>query len=213
MLASAFIAFALAASVLAIPTLFEARQNNPCAGFASGSTDTPGYNFTLHAVPVGASANDTGELLVFGYGPEGGSSPAAGLLALTTEASWGQNQWPFSSMQNGSVYPQPGPQEQGLYAYSNGANAGQEVIFVDTTAQEDIFTLTSVGAGSFCAALVDDVVALAVNGDTNSFSLCNATSNWVEGQVNVVYSPVANNTDYIYDTCSPVRVELISYYG
>lgn len=56
-------------------------------------------------------------------------------------------------MQNGSVYPQPGPQEQGLYAYSNGANAGQEVIFVDTTAQEDIFTLTSVGAGSFCAAV------------------------------------------------------------
>lgn len=165
MFASAVLSLAFAASALAVPAL-QARQSGPCAGFGAGSTATPTYNFTLTAVPSGAGANATGTPLVLGWGPAG-DSPAASEWVLSvsevvsseyasytdmthcqTEASWGENEWPYITLQDGALLPQPGTDEHGLGAYNFGTDTGDEVLF--TIIGEEASPST---AEIFCAAV------------------------------------------------------------
>ncbi|KAF9815144.1 hypothetical protein IEO21_04762 [Rhodonia placenta] len=211
MFASAVLSLAFAASALAVPAL-QARQSGPCAGFGAGSTATPTYNFTLTAVPSGAGANATGTPLVLGWGPAG-DSPAASEWVLSTEASWGENEWPYITLQDGALLPQPGTDEHGLGAYNFGTDTGDEVLFTIIGEEASPSTLNAVMLMCEVQLVSGSYVELAVNGDAGNFALCNATTTWVSNQVNLVYAPNADSGDYTYETCTPVRVELIPYDG
>jgi len=199
----------LAAGALSMPTLSGRQTGASCAGLGSGATDTISYNFTFAAYNLDTpNANSTGAPLVLGWGP-GGDDPAASAWALSTYASWGSNEWPYISLEGGSLFPEPGPDEDGLGAYNFATTAGDEVIFYVTEHESAPET-----ADIWCAVpdSETDYSILAVNGDTSNFSLCDATTTWISGtQVNLVYSPAENNTDYVYDTCTPVRVQLVPY--
>ncbi|PCH34750.1 hypothetical protein WOLCODRAFT_139557 [Wolfiporia cocos MD-104 SS10] len=197
---------ALVASATAVPVLQGRQTGASCAGFSEASTDTTVYNFTLAAYNLTLpNANATGAPLVLGYGPPGDSA-AASEWAISTYASWGVNDWPYFTLQSGALYPQPGPNENGLGAYDFQVQPGSEVAFF-VTVQES----SPSPAEIYCA--VDNSTeysVLAVNNDADNFSLCVATADWTDSpQYNIVYQPEANATQYTYNTCYPVRVQLI----
>ncbi|KZT01896.1 uncharacterized protein LAESUDRAFT_815652 [Laetiporus sulphureus 93-53] len=195
----------LAGSSLALPTL-QSRWNTSasCVGLPDGSTASPSYNFTLAAYNLTQSnANDTGVPLVLAWGPPG-TSPAASEWVISTYESWGSNQWPYFTLTDGGLYPQPSSSENGLGAYDFAVNEGDEVHFIVTIAESNPTV-----AEIYCAAdESEDYAVLAVNNDADNFSLCLAGT-----QNNLVYAPSTNNTLYTYDSCYPVRVYLLPYEG
>lgn len=206
------LALPLAASALAMPNprLPPRQDGSPCAGFGENSTDSPSYNFTLAAYnSTGSNANSTGAPLVLAWGPPGDSA-AASAWVFSTYASWGSDEWPYNVLEQGALLPQPGPSEDGLGAYNLFApTAGEEVIWFVTTEEEDPSTQQI-----FCAVneTSSEYDVLAVNGSAGNFSLCAATTDWVTGsQFNLVYAPASNGSSYVYETCYPVRVQLIPY--
>lgn len=75
----------LAASAFANP--LPRQTSGACTGLSSGSTDTPGYNFTLTALNTTLpNSNTTGAPLVLGWGIAG-SSPAASDWAISVSLS------------------------------------------------------------------------------------------------------------------------------
>ncbi|KAH9921904.1 uncharacterized protein B0H18DRAFT_1121199 [Fomitopsis serialis] len=195
-----------AASVSAIPALNTRQTGASCAGFGSGSTDTPTYNFTLTAYNTTLpNTNSSGAPLVLGWGPPG-TSPEASYWAISTYAEWHSNDWPYFSLEGGAIYPNPGPDEQGLGAYDYDIASGAEVGFLvlPTEPGRDVPKI-------YCAALRNGDVLLAVNNDADSFSLCQSVPNTSNV---LVYQANSNNSDYYdYSTCYGVDVFVIPYDG
>ncbi|KZT67945.1 hypothetical protein DAEQUDRAFT_728460 [Daedalea quercina L-15889] len=205
---SAIIA-SLATSVWAIPALNTRQTGASCAGFGSGSTDSPGYNFTLTAHNTTLpNTNSTGVPLILGWGPPGQTSTEASIWAISTYAEWHSNEWPSFSLSSGALYPNPGPDEQGLGAYdydiAPGAEVGFYVLPADPGRQNPEI---------YCAALRDDDVMLAVNNDADSFSLCQAVPDPYPSNVLVYTADASNSAVYDYNTCYAVQVHLIPSYG
>ncbi|KAI0727661.1 hypothetical protein C8Q72DRAFT_838703 [Fomitopsis betulina] len=203
-LASLFAFFAITTS--ATPTLRVRQQGASCVGLADGSTDSPSYNFTLAAVNTTLpNANSTGAPLVLGWGPPG-TSPAASAWAISTYAAWHSNEWPYFTLSDGALYPIPGPEEHGLGAYDHEVASGDEVSFWVTTQQSD-----AAPDPIYCAAANDDpeYAVLAVNNDTEHFSLCDSTISCPNTVL--VYEAADGNSNYGYSTCYPVQVNIIPY--
>ncbi|KAH9929165.1 uncharacterized protein B0H18DRAFT_997865 [Fomitopsis serialis] len=105
-----------------------------CAGLPQGSLGSLSYNFTLSA--YSPNANPTGVPLVLALGPPGTSAAASEWVIATAETA-GSDNWPYWTMVNGVLTPQPGPNEQGLGAYAVAVDQGDEVIFTVTTVESN----------------------------------------------------------------------------
>ncbi|KAH9921909.1 uncharacterized protein B0H18DRAFT_1019793 [Fomitopsis serialis] len=192
MFAFGAIATLFTASVSAIPALNTRQTGASCAGFGSGSTDTPTYNFTLTAHNTTLpNTNSTGAPLVLGWGPPGTSSEAS-YWAISTYAEWHSNQWPYFSLE--------------AYDYDIASGAEVGFIVLPTDPGRDVPKI-------YCAALRDDYVMLAVNNDADSFSLCQAVPDPRPNNVLVYQANADNSQTYDYSTCYGVDVYLIPYYG
>ncbi|KAI0933310.1 hypothetical protein AcV7_004817 [Taiwanofungus camphoratus] len=195
----------LAASSSAMPTL-STHQSGPCTGLGQDAYDTAS-DFTLTAYNLTLpNANTTGAPLVLGSGPAGTSGQAS-VAVLVTYASYSRNDWPGPNMTLASGALTPAP-EGGLVASNTNVTAGDAVSFIVTDPQ-----FSSPGPQIYCAVPQTDEsdlewVALAVNGDTQDFSLCTTVDG--SAQDNVIYhATVDNGGQYDYDSCYSIRVQLV----
>ncbi|CCL98470.1 uncharacterized protein FIBRA_00468 [Fibroporia radiculosa] len=204
MITATFLSILLADVAVSMPSMNVRQTGASCAGLGSDATDTTSYNFTLAAYNTTNSGGVTTPL-VLAWGPPG-DSPAASEWVFSTYESWGSNQWPYNTLQSGAVFPQAGSDEEGLGAFSAPVAAGDELVFVVTE-----YESSPDAAQIYCAVpeVATNSVLLAVNGDTNSFSLCTATTTWISGsQVTLVYEASEDSDEYIYDTCYAVKVAI-----
>ncbi|EJF56934.1 hypothetical protein DICSQDRAFT_112382 [Dichomitus squalens LYAD-421 SS1] len=197
------LAFGLLTAVLAaVASALPAAKRAPgawCNGLGGGAFDSLS-NFTLAAYnATGINTNTTGAPLVLG---SAGAISGAELKDLATFASFPFNQYPSIALSEGRLLPTgPGttPTAQ------NGVTAGSEVVFLASNSAQP-----SQGAQIWCAVADIDPAGhgtghpfLAVNSDTDSFSLCPINS-----RVSVVYNATTGR-GYDLDACYPVKLQLI----
>ncbi|TFY52989.1 hypothetical protein EVJ58_g9700 [Rhodofomes roseus] len=191
MFVSATLPAALVAGVLASPAAaaLSARQD-PCTALGAGASSSLTYTFQLEV--ANASATD---------------SAASGTLALMNGSSDGlwwlkeiqQNSTgTFSgwTLQSGALIPTPSSNDSGLVGSDMPVPLGSIIQFAVTNNGS-----ANAGAGQTPYCAVSDAggqAALAVNGDANSFAVCQAPSlDWV-----LVYAASSdNNGTYTFDTC------------
>ncbi|KAH9895827.1 hypothetical protein C8Q73DRAFT_453470 [Cubamyces lactineus] len=195
---------ALAVALTATSTMaMPAKRAEPgpwCNGLGAGAFDEV-PSFTLAAYnATGPNANSTGAPLVLGTA---GAIDGAEFWHFITEASWPYaNTYTSISLVNGTLIPNG---EGTTPAQATTVDAGNSLEFVARNSAEP-----SKGAQIYCAVADTDPAGhgtghpfLAVNGDTDSFSLCQSTFE------NVVWYKAAPNRGYDYDSCYPVKVQLI----
>ncbi|KZT66891.1 hypothetical protein DAEQUDRAFT_739664 [Daedalea quercina L-15889] len=202
MFASAFFSLTLAASFFAVPAALTARQD-PSQGCQSvvGGLNTLAYDFTLSVVdPSASGANATGPTMYLVETPEGEGvwwlqrvvDPSTPIDFL----SW--------KLFKSSLIPNPSSSSVGL--------AGSD--FAVPTGSIVEFSVTNNGSGNASAGRTPYCVMtdsegdaiLAVNGDTQSFAVCETPS---EAQV-LVYTPTSDNDGaYDYSTCTSQKVQLV----
>ncbi|KAH9939753.1 uncharacterized protein BXZ73DRAFT_75924 [Epithele typhae] len=200
------VALAAAASVAGLPTFADKRATASatlapsCDGLGWGAFDTQA-NFTVAALFVDSSknTNTTGLPLVLG---QAGATSGASFKVFSTLASYPFDQYPSISMEAGRLIP-TGP--------NVAPAAGMSVL---PAAQVSFISSNSVdptkGAQIYCGVASTDPAGgstghpqLAVNGDTDNFSLC-----LVGTQNNVVYKH-ASGQQYNDSSCEPVRLQMI----
>ncbi|KZT66899.1 hypothetical protein DAEQUDRAFT_767579 [Daedalea quercina L-15889] len=188
-------------------TLFDRQIEIPasCAGLPQGSSGSLSYNFTLSAYNVdGSNADSTGVPLALALGPAGTSGEASEWV-IATEATAGSDGWPYWTMVNGVLTPQPGPSEQGLAAYANSIDQGDQVSFTITVAESNPNP-----ADIYCGADESyEYLVLSVNNNPDGFSLCTATEDYNANQVVVVYEAESDNSAYTYDTCYAIHIYIV----
>ncbi|KAI0727663.1 hypothetical protein C8Q72DRAFT_781241 [Fomitopsis betulina] len=171
-----------------------------CADLPYGSFGSPSYNFTLSAT----TADGTSTPLVFALGPPG-TSPAASEWVIAVSDAPDSTDWPYYSMAQGYLRPQPGPNEQGLAAYGNPVDQG-DVLSFTVTVQESSPTEAEI----YCDANESQQYReLSVNNNIDGFSLCTTQDYYYSDEVVLVYEAQASNSDYLYDTCEAVTVYLV----
>jgi len=177
-----------------------------CAGLPQGSLGSLSYNFTLSAYSLDQpNASPTGVPLVLALGPPGTSAAASEWVIATAETATGSDTWPYWTMVNGVLTPQPGPNEQGLGAYAVAVDQGDVVIFTVTIAEPNPNP-----ADIYCGAdESDEYLVLSVNNHPDGFSLCTATDDYSQNVV--VYEAEPSNSAYTYDTCYAVLINIIPY--
>ncbi|KAI0643247.1 hypothetical protein C8Q79DRAFT_1002500 [Trametes meyenii] len=174
-------------------------QHGPwCDGLGGGAFDGV-HNFTLAAWNTSLpNANNTGAPLVLATA---GAIPGAELRQLATYASFPFDDYPTFSLVNGTLIPQGGSTPAQATIVQDGSSLG----FLQTVSAEP-----TKGSQIYCAVADLDPAGhgtghpfLAVNGDTDSFSLCQT------GAQNVVfYKPAAEGRED-FASCYPVKVQLI----
>ncbi|KAI8995225.1 hypothetical protein BD414DRAFT_513051 [Trametes punicea] len=171
-----------------------------CDGLGGGAFDEA-TGFTLAAWnTTGTNTNSTGAPLIVA---SAGSIDGADFWQVATWASYPYGvQYPSISLVNGTLVIE-GP--NATPAQASAVGEGDSLAFVSRDTANP-----SQGAQIYCAVADIDPAGsgtghpfLAVNGDTDSFSLCQSTFENV-----VYYKPLADH-GYDYDSCYPVRVQLI----
>ncbi|EKM51294.1 uncharacterized protein PHACADRAFT_263332 [Phanerochaete carnosa HHB-10118-sp] len=193
-----FISLAVAA-VSAAPAALSARQSTvgpQCAGLGPGVFDVA-YNFTLTAWNATISTNDTGVPLVLG---QAGAVDGAEFKVFSTWASYPFNDFPLLTLLHGGLF---GNGTYGNVAQASQVEAGDPPSFIippqNPTPQ------------IYCGVADTDPAhggypQLAVDGDTDSFSLCPTSGS----QVNIIYKSTPNNYgQYIYDECYDVKLLML----
>ncbi|KAH9840794.1 uncharacterized protein C8Q71DRAFT_423582 [Rhodofomes roseus] len=207
MLALAWSAALLAASAPVMASILGRQPEIPasCAGLPQGSLGSLSYNFTLSAYNLDKpNANSTGVPLVLALGPPG-TSAAASEWVIATQKTAGSDDWPYWTMVNGVLTPQPGPNEQGLGAYASTVDQGDVPAFIVTIAESDPNP-----ADIYCGAdESDEYLVLSVNNNPDGFSLCTATDDYDQNVV--VYEAEQSNSAYSYDTCYAVHIYIVPY--
>jgi len=207
MVSLALLTLALGSVSYARPTTVEHSTASWCSGLGGGAFDSA-QNFTLAAYNTSsANANATGVPLVLG---QNGSGEGAESKVLSTYATYPYNDFPNLSLLNGALIPNP-----------NSENAGMHSTDVDVSSGDlPAFLVSSKGAipapaQVYCAVADTDpdngrqYPLLAVNGETDQFSLCMSSSS-SSAQSNVVYQPTSDNSGaYSYDSCQPVVLHLV----
>ncbi|PIL34285.1 hypothetical protein GSI_03060 [Ganoderma sinense ZZ0214-1] len=198
MLAFSLLAVTFAAVASALPAA--KRALGPwCDNLGGGAFDNVA-NFTVAAYnTTGTNTNTTGAPLVLG---QAGAIDGASFKVFSTFATFPYNQYPFIELVDGRLIPSgPGTSPTAI----NGVTAGSEVTFVASNSVDP-----TKSAQIWCAVADTDPAGhgtghpyLALHGDTDSFSLCQYLS-----QNNVVYKAAAGN-GYDFDTCYPVKLQLI----
>ncbi|KAI0329498.1 hypothetical protein GY45DRAFT_1346536 [Cubamyces sp. BRFM 1775] len=166
-----------------------------CDGFTSGAFDSAS-SFTLAAYnSTGPNSNMTGAPLVLGTA---GTTKNAQFWHFITEASWPNDiSYPTVSLVNGTLIPNGADGAKPAQAASVDSGNSLE-FFSSATANPDA------GAQIYCGVrAAAGFSLLAVNGDTGSFSLCQATNQ------NVVFYKAAPNMGYDYDSCYPVVLQML----
>ena len=143
------------------------------------------------------------------------------LTYIQTYAAWGSDEWPYFVLNSGNLLPQPGPSEQNLGAYDRAIDAGGEVGFIVTVASQgrqdpqiycaevsipDARLLLCVQP--YASQARDDQVLLALNGDADSFSICEASIPWHSTPNEILVWKADANHGSVYDesTCYGVQV-------
>ncbi|KAH9917768.1 uncharacterized protein B0H18DRAFT_883420 [Fomitopsis serialis] len=186
---------ALAASALAMPAVLNARQD-PCTALGVGPTSSLDYNFKLTVINPSVT-NDptyTGAPLALVSGDSNG------LWWLKT-ASGDFSGW---TLEKGALIPTPSSPDTGLVGSDMPVSAGSIVEFAVTNNGS-----ANAGAGQTPYCAVSDAggnATLTVNGDGNSFSVCQTPSlAWV-----LVYSASSDNGGaYTYESCTKQPVHLV----
>ncbi|CCM00191.1 uncharacterized protein FIBRA_02219 [Fibroporia radiculosa] len=195
----------LAATSFAAPALQGRHSMDPCAGLGNYTYSTAS-GFSLAALYTDATnANRTGVPLVLGDTADSSTSNAI----LATLASAPAYTWPGPEMSlvDGALYPVSSDPD--VSASGSAVTAGGELRFTITQPLSDPID----GAEIYCVQSFGSpagfqLPVLAVNGDTGSFSLC-ATNEDDTSQVNVVYQAAPRDSNYKYDTCLPVRLQVV----
>lgn len=199
MLALSLLTVAFAAVASAFPAAKRSAPGSWCNNLGGGAFDNVA-NFTVAAYnTTGTNTNTTGAPLVLG---QAGAIDGASFKVFSTYATYPYNQYPSIALVDGRLLP-TGPHTSPTAI--NGVTAGYEILFV---ASNEVNPSTS--AQIWCAVADTDPAGhgtghpfLAVNGDTDSFSLCmHGTQN------NVVYKAATGNS-YDFNTCYPVKLQLI----
>ncbi|KAI0919757.1 hypothetical protein AcW1_003076 [Taiwanofungus camphoratus] len=201
----ALLSLALASCSFALPTL-KARAGPSCAGIGGGAFDVA-HNFTLYAYnSTTSNTNSTGVPLVVG---QAGSTENEESKVLSTYASYPYNDWPNFSLVNGALIPNSGSSSSAAAADSN-VTAGNEPGFIVADPEN-----LPQAAEIYCGVADTDpnqgsrYPLLAVNGNTDSFSLCMSGSG-ARAQNNVVYLPSSDNSGvYDYSSCYPVHLHMV----
>ncbi|EED78540.1 predicted protein [Postia placenta Mad-698-R] len=187
---------ALAVAANALPALSTCQ--NPCNVLGAGSSSSLSYNFTLAALDVNSIDNSTGTALALTTGPPGTSGEASTWWLSTGSGS----EFPTFSLSSGILRPNPDAAESQLITHDMSVLSGEAVEFMVMQASSRV-----TNAVNYCAVSdADNIATIALNGDANSFSLCEMT-----GSVYMlVYKvSVTNDGSYEYDTCVPKRVQAI----
>ncbi|TFY50720.1 hypothetical protein EVJ58_g10920 [Rhodofomes roseus] len=197
MFASAVISIALAAGALAVPAALSARQD-PCNALGAGSSSSLTYNFQLEVVDPSAQDSATGAVLAL---VDSESDGLWWLKEIHQNATGDFNGW---QLNGGALIPQLSSTTQGLVGSDMPVGAGSIVEFAVTNNGS-----ANAGAGQtpYCAVSdADGDATIAVNGDANSFSVCQTPSlAWV-----LVYSASGDNDGaYAYDTCTAQKVHAV----
>ncbi|TCD71103.1 hypothetical protein EIP91_000197 [Steccherinum ochraceum] len=171
---------------------------NACDGFGAGAFDTA-YNFTLSA--FNSTLDLKGEQLVLG---QAGAIDGASFAVLSTFKSYHYDDFPSLSLLQGGLKPD-GDRPGSAGEVADGTEPGF-IIEDNPPAPAPIYcglaSTSAHGGGT-------GNPQLAVNHDADSFSLCR-TGTEATAQVNVVYKPTPDNFDkYIYDSCYPVKLEMV----
>ncbi|KAI1788575.1 hypothetical protein LXA43DRAFT_894395 [Ganoderma leucocontextum] len=199
MLAFSLLTAAFAAVASALPAAKRAAPGPWCDNLGGGAFDSVA-NFTVAAFnATGTNTDTTGAPLVLG---QAGAVDGASFKVFSTFATFPFNQYPSIALVDGRLIPSgPGTTPTAV----NGVTAGSEVIFVASNSVDP-----SQSAQIWCAVADTDPAGhgtghpfLAVNSDTDSFSLCMQGS-----QNNVVYQAAAGGS-YDFDSCYPVKLQLI----
>ncbi|KAI9058911.1 hypothetical protein FKP32DRAFT_1596783 [Trametes sanguinea] len=191
------VAITAAASTMAHP-MARASSNPACDGLGAGAFDTAS-SFTIGAINTTLpNANITGAPIVVN---SAGATKDASFWHLGTWAQYPSPlQYTSISLVNGT-----------LIIDGDGATPAQATT-VDAGNSLEWFSrstaVPSEGAQIYCAVSPpgnQGSPILAVNGDTDSFSLCQTSFE------NVVYYKAAPDRGYDFDSCYPVKLQLIFF--
>jgi len=203
MFKSLIVSALLATATFAMPAAKRQEPGPWCNGLGGGAFDVAS-GFTLAAYNTTTpNANTTGAPLVFG---QAGAVDGAEFEVLSTYASFPYDDFPTLSLSEGKLLP------QGAESFSadSSVTAGQALSWVITSLD------TPAPAQIYCAVASTSAHGggtgfpqLAVNGDTNSFSLC-VTGDYPLAQWNVIYKANdAQFSGYDFSSCYPVVLQLI----
>ncbi|EPT02265.1 hypothetical protein FOMPIDRAFT_1118452 [Fomitopsis schrenkii] len=198
---TALLPIVLAAGSLAMPAVMSARQDS-CTALGAGASSSLTYNFQLEGVDPSASNNATGAVLAL---VNDDSNDGFWFLKNATGDFSG---W---KLNNGALIPSPSSNNGGLVGSEMTVPVGSIVEFAVTNNGS---ANASAGQTPYCAVVINLNVrsdagghaTLAVNGDANSFSVCQTPSlAWV-----LVYSAsIDNNGAYTYSSCAKQNVHLV----
>ncbi|CDO75929.1 hypothetical protein BN946_scf184873.g18 [Trametes cinnabarina] len=201
MLSFSVIAIALAAatSTMAHPAAKLSARTTPgpwCDGLGAGAFDTAS-GFTIAALnTTGANSNSTGAPIVVN------SAGSFSDITVWQLGTWAQYQYPLEytsiALENGTLVISG---DGAPPAQADPVDAGNSLEWASRPGADP-----KNGAQVYCAvpdATGSGYPVLAVNGDADSFSLCQLTFE------NVVWYKAAPNRGYHFDTCYPVKLQLI----
>ena len=153
-----------------LPGVKQEPRDTSCAGLGQGSTDTTSYGFTLAALNTTVpNSSKNGVSLVLGWSASesdeedsdwdmsvspvcfvfGCRSRLSGVLApVQIQVEWNSESadWPYFTLESGSLIPQPSSLQQGLSAHDRSIAPGEEVGFSVNTAGS-----SQVSPASHCA--------------------------------------------------------------
>ncbi|KAI0739463.1 hypothetical protein C8Q80DRAFT_1111192 [Daedaleopsis nitida] len=176
------------------------RTSPSCNNLGGGAFDNA-KTFTLAAYNTSLpNANTTGVPLVLG---QAGAISGVSFKALSTITTFPFDDYPTIALVNGRLIP------SGPHTVPTGGQLvsdGQEVTFAASNTIDP-----TQGAQIYCGVASTDPAGhstghpfLAVNGDTDSFSLCQVGS-----QNNIVFKPTPGSLAYNFDSCYEVKVQMI----
>ncbi|KZT01905.1 uncharacterized protein LAESUDRAFT_717237 [Laetiporus sulphureus 93-53] len=197
MFAFALVSVVFAAAANGLPNVGIRQDFDSCGTLANSSPN--GSNFTLVASSVADGANSA---LVLGPNSIGISGANA---VLVTAASYtgGGYPGPSWSLLEGALIASADP--AGASAYDLSVNAGSGLGFIVSEENQS-------SAQIYCIQSIGDPAGLnhphlAVNGQTEDFSLCASTSSGAEA---VIYQSTNDNGgEYDYDSCYAVNIEVV----
>ncbi|KAI9058928.1 hypothetical protein FKP32DRAFT_1192565 [Trametes sanguinea] len=201
MLALSVLAVALTAATSTMAHPMARSSTNPaCAGFGPGATDTL-LGFSIGAINTTLpNANLTGAPIVVN------SAGAFSDITVWRLGTWAQYSYPLEytdkfSLENGTL----------ILTGNDGAKPARATTVdpgnsLDFSSLDDGSTDPKEGAQIYCVVPSSTERALiAVNGDTDSFALCQSSFE------NVVFYKPAPDRGYDINTCYPVKLQVVFY--
>ncbi|KZT66889.1 hypothetical protein DAEQUDRAFT_739662 [Daedalea quercina L-15889] len=198
MFAFAALPVALAVGAFAMPAALSARQD-PCNALGAGASSSLTYNFQLEVVDQSAADSATGAVLALVN-----SDSNDGLWSLKEIHQNATGDFASWTLNGGALIPTPSSSNSGLVGSDMSVPAGSIVEFAVTNNGS---ANAAAGQTPYCAVSdADGHATLAVNGDANSFSVCQTPGlAWV-----LVYNASNdNNGAYTYDSCTKQNVHLV----